>query len=986
MDLLWVVGLTVIAVIVLLKVLVLLIGMNRLLKLQLWTPRKTPCLRAASGDLLPVLDAARTDMELAGFRYMHSWRERSMIAADDIPASYCDVYHHLAQDVHAEVYPSESPFEQRLYTVYLWNTYVDGKALLTVNGQLQSMVPYPSRVAVISDKSADLAGQLVTHLHVREMINVQRSDPADAPKIAQNLAERWLVRLDREAKVYQRSQSDDESIYGFRFWPSLKMAWQMRKASAPKSAKQRPTPSDASTATKPLIDMRAARQLRDRYSFVRTLCALRSMLAPRWYQSTGFVLSALAFVALGTWWWGITGALLIGGVIALHEGGHWLAMKLAGFRDVQVFFVPGMGGMTSGEKHEAAPFTHMLVYLAGPMPGLLLSLASIALVVKEPTILNTVWGPYLTMAALASLLVNGFNLLPVLPLDGGRVIELLVMARLPWLRFLFSLCSGAAMLAYGLHSSDKILLGVGILALISAQFQYRLAKAASLLSRQSTGTADNNRSFAHAAGDLFDFLGHASFSKWSYATKLAVGQTLLQRYLGRQPGWKESCAGLGLYIVCIILPVAMLFSFIHSAPTTMLSMAGQGLSSLLASSDANKPVTIAGHEDKDSADALQEDRMASRQARAEKITAAQGSERTAILRSVLDEASDNDAEDALRIAKIYYAENNNSLQATYLHADAALAMANAIRNWSDQDEPENARKNETDVANYLQEAEAILRARLRAQSDRRDTRLLAEVLQARDIDPDNPAQLILKEEVVSLFAKEKTEDDTQLLQAHQMLARAYYKSGRVDDAEHQLQTAEDDYACQSKDKADFFCHTLKIDEAWLLLNKKKFAEAQTLLSPVTDKEKQPGQNDLANRERHQIKWMIAMLQKDYRMAKEEAMALTQLREPGTGIWLIDLYIQRNQPAGNLPADLMLIETLRARGEQGEADKIAERLLEAQRKAHSEPGNLRSGNTEMACKIYPYGSLWKNQLQQTLLNIEQRETHCTPRAGMGHMSR
>ncbi|MBI3731672.1 MAG: site-2 protease family protein [Burkholderiales bacterium] len=982
MDLLWGIGVTVIAVILLLQVLILVISMNRLLKLQLWTPRKTPCLRIASGDLLPVLDAARTEMEQAGFRYMHSWRERSMIAANDIPASYCDVYHHLAQDVHAEVYPSESHLDQRLYTVYLWNTYVDGRALLTVNGLLQTMVPYPARVTVINDKSADLAGQLATHLHVRELLTVQRSDQADAPKIAQNLAERWLVRLDREAKVYQRGQRDDEKIYGFRFWPSLKMAWQMRKASAHKSAK---SPVNSVT-TKPTVDIAAARQLRDRYSFVRTLCVLRSMLAPRWYQYTSFVLSALAFLALGTWWWGITGALVIGGVIALHEGGHWLAMKLAGFRDVQVFFVPGMGGITSGEKHEASPFTHMLVYLAGPMPGLLLSLASITLIVKDPAILNAAWGPYLTMAALASLLVNGFNLLPVLPLDGGRVIELLVMARLPWLRFLFSMCSGMAMLAYGLYTNDKIVLGIGIFALIGAQFQYKLAKAASLLSKQNIQAPDSNRNFAQAAGDLFDFLGHASFSKWSYANKLAVGQTLLPRYLGRQPGWKESSAGLGIYIACIILPVAALFSLIYSAPTTMLSLAGQGMSSLLASSDANKPVAISENEGKDAVHSWQEERKILRQARAEKITAAQGNERAGILKSALDEASDGDAEDALRIAKIYYAENNNSVQPTYLHADAAFAMASAIRNWSDQDEPENAKKNEADVANYLQEAEAILRARLHAQSDRNDARLLAEVLQARDVDPDNPAQLILKEEVVSLFAKDKNEDDTQLLQAHQMLARAYYRTGRVDDAEHQLQTAANDYDCSTKEANDFFCLTLKMDQIWLLVSKKNFAEAQTILGKVTNKTKDPLQNSLANLESHQIKWMIAMLQKDYKVATQEAMAMTQLHTPGTGNWLIDLFIQRAQPASNLQSDLMLIESLRAQGDQDDANKIAERVLEAQRKARAEPGNLRSATSEMVCRINPHGGAWKSQFQQTLLNIELRETRCTPRQGVSQISR
>ncbi|MFZ6744011.1 site-2 protease family protein [Undibacterium sp. JH2W] len=978
MDLVWTVGVTVVAVVLLLQVLVLLIGMNRLLKLQLWAPRKTASLRTACGDLLPVLDAARIEMEAAGFRYMHSWRERSMVAANDIPASYCDVYHHLGQDVHAEVYPTESPYDKRLYTIYLWNTYIDGKALLTVNGgMLHTIVPYPSRVTVIDDKSKDFAGQLATHLHVRELITVQRSDPAEAPQIAQNLVERWLVRLEREGKVYQRSQRGDETIYGFRILPALKMAWNMRKANQQKRSQV------YASNTNLAADIAVARQLRDRYAFMRTLCALRSMQAPRWYQYTGFTLSALAFLALGAWWWGLAGAVLIGAIIALHEAGHWLAMKLAGFRDVQVFFIPGMGGVTSGEKHEARPLTHMLVYLAGPMPGLILSLASFALIAWQPDLLNTTWGPYLSMAALASLLVNGFNLLPVLPLDGGRIIELLIVARLPWLRFLFSLASGLAMLVYGLNLGDKVLLGIGMLIVFSARFQFKLARAASLLLQQKVPPAKGNKNFAREAGDLFDFLSHASFSKWNYASKLAVGQNLLTRYLGGLPGWKESSAGLGIYLACIIFPVAALLGLFYASPDAMLHMAGQGFSGILAKNDTAEPVKL---NQAQASKSWEEERNILRQTRADKIAAAQGDERASILKNAFEEAGDDDPEDALRIAKIYYAENNNSVQATYFHADAAFAMAIALRQWSGQDEQDNKSKNDTDIANYLQEAEAILRARLHTQGDKNDARLLAEILQTRDSDTDNPTQLILRQEIVKLFAKDKDQDDTQLLRAHQALARSYYTSGRAAEAAQELQMAETDYDCATKKTDNYLCHSLKLNQAWLLVGEKKFEEAKQVLAPFATVTKSRSTDQQSSLEEHQIKWLIAILQKNYKQAKQEALAVNQVFLPDTGNWLTDVLFRRMRPASSYHADLMLIESLRGAGDQDEATKINERLLETQRKKHSEYADSRSTNSERPCTINTSGSAWKNPLQQSLLSIEQRETKCVPRLNTNQISR
>ena len=985
-DLLWTMGLSFVAVIVFLQVVSLMIGVNRLLKLQLWTPRKTPCLRHATGDMRTVLEAARAEMEQAGFRYMHSWRERAVTAAGDVPASYCDVYHHLAQDVHAEVYPSESPYEQRLYTVYLWNTYIDGRALLTLNGTLNTVVPYPGRVTVINDKSSDFAGQLATHLHVRELITVQRTDPVDAPEIAQNLAERWLVRLEREGKVYQRGQRGDEPVYGFRFWPALKMVWSLRKGGWRKSKTGMGSASSMSAA-----DVQAVRQARDRYSFVRTLCALRSMSAPRWYQLSMLFVSAVFFMALGSYLWGLTGALVIAAVIALHEAGHWAAMKLSGFRDVQVFFVPGMGGVTSGEKHEARPLTHMLVYLAGPMPGIVLALAAAALVVWQPDLLTSTTGPYLSMAIMAALLVNGFNLLPVLPLDGGRVIDLLLIARLPWLRFAFSLASGMAMLAYGLYINDRVLPAIGILMLIAAQFQYKLARTASLLQKQNVAPQPDKK-FAVAVAELFDFLEQPQFIKWSFTSKLAVGQALLPRYLGRLPGWKESATGLGIYLVSIMLPIAAIIALLMLSPGPTLSLAAQGGSNLLATTSGQAMPDIPVDQSKTGAASWEEEKNSMRQARAEKLNAAQGEARIATIKAAIEEASDSDPEDALRIARIYYAENNNSVQATYQHADAALSMAHALGNWAGEDEPENEKKNQADIANYLQEAEAILRTRLNnSGGDKNDARLLAEVLQARDYDPDNPSQLALKQEVVKLFAKDKQPGDTQLFGAHQMLARGYYRSGSIEEAEHELEAAYNDYECAGKLANNFFCQTANTDMAWILAGKKKFDEAGKLLAQAinattdapakgTAKRNKPGiQNEELVRTSHQIRWMMALQQKDFVQARAEAVALQNVKAPGTGTWWIDFFLSRNQPISNYQADLMLIESLRALGEQTEASKLSERLQETQRKAKTAAAKAgRPVSDEQLCRTPLYGNDWKNPFQQTLLNIEQRETRCKAR--------
>lgn len=108
--------------------------------------------------------------------------------------------------------------------------------------------------------------------------------------------------------------------------------------------------------------------------------------------------------------WDIAAVLL---PAAAHETGHLLALWLLGlpvrgFRvDLQGFCIEYGGA--------AGAVVHALVAAAGPLAGLLYAFA----LSRAATKLGSEW-LYLTSGV--SLLLSIFNLLPALPLDGGRIV------------------------------------------------------------------------------------------------------------------------------------------------------------------------------------------------------------------------------------------------------------------------------------------------------------------------------------------------------------------------------------------------------------------------------------------------------------------------------------------------------------------------------------------------------------------------------------
>ena len=127
-----------------------------------------------------------------------------------------------------------------------------------------------------------------------------------------------------------------------------------------------------------------------------------------------FVLFIAAFYFIFKW--DLQYILILTGVIFIHELGHFLAMRIYKYKDLSIFFIPLIGALASGQKDEISQKQKTIISLAGPLPGVLIGSGLIAL-----SLVNE--NDFLWRTGAIFIFLNLFNLLPVLPLDGGQIIK-----------------------------------------------------------------------------------------------------------------------------------------------------------------------------------------------------------------------------------------------------------------------------------------------------------------------------------------------------------------------------------------------------------------------------------------------------------------------------------------------------------------------------------------------------------------------------------
>ena len=935
MDLVYSIIATVFGLFVALQFSSLILIAARLVKLQLWAPTFTTVPRTDAAEELPYLDAAREVLEQEGFQYVSTRRVRSMIVEPSILDGHVDVYYHPDLDVHAETLAAGLPNPRVPFDISLLNTYADGSALLTVNGLCHYLLPFPKYVAIADGYVTTFALQLAHHLAEREKNPARRTDPAEAPALAAALANAMLPEMERSGSAYAAASRDGEPVYAMSLFATIKLALRMRSGAGRRAAMQaQQRKSDLPPESAPEVRLAS-----ERHAFVRSLLTLNSLHSPRWFRWSAFVVSAAAFIGLGAWWWGLSIALVLGAVVALHEGGHWLAMRLAGFRNVQVFFVPGMGAATSGEKHGANPLTHLAVYLAGPMPGLLLAMGGIAWMMFGHVDSGAWWYPTFIMAIGVSFVLNLLNLAPVMPFDGGRVVDLFVFGRLPWCRFAFGLASGAVLLGLGFASGDKVVGGLGLLSFIWLPHYYRIAKVSRDLLRQGAKAPVAQEEFRAAAGRLFDFLAQSAYAKWSYQAKMNVGRNILPRFLGRLPDLKEALSGVFIYVICCVAPLALLAAFALSQP--------RGLKALLPPADPG-PHPIAA-----------QDLAAKQRARNEaRLAAASGPvQRLEVLNDLFDDAREYDeVDEEVRLARLLYATAAWFTPPSSKRADAAYKLALALREKDDKQSTQQ-------IASLLSEAEHILRLRLARKDDGDDALSLAQVIDADTYGNATDPKLAKLQEIVELHAAHRDKSGGRLLEARTALARALDEAGRSTEAENQLTQAQFD-ARRMPQRWDYSVNSLALNHAWFLVSSHRPQDAVRRIAPQLAKPIGPhSQAYSPGRDFHMLAAIAARSRGDWRQVQALTTPLHIYGSAARSTWLASLFRPKLY---DLQAGLLLVEAKRQLGHDADADK----LVSAMRGQYVG----KNSGTPTCSLDYAYDS-WRKELAKAVGDVEKREFKC-----------
>src|SRR5580704_14723306 len=120
--------------------------------------------------------------------------------------------------------------------------------------------------------------------------------------------------------------------------------------------------------------------------------------------------SFAAYAFLFTWQF----AVIILGMLVIHEYGHLRCMKHYGMRTRGIYLIPLLGAAAVAEDNFPSRRAEATIALAGPLTGALLAAGTGLLYFATRN------GTFAAAAAWIAL-VNLFNLLPVVPLDGGRV-------------------------------------------------------------------------------------------------------------------------------------------------------------------------------------------------------------------------------------------------------------------------------------------------------------------------------------------------------------------------------------------------------------------------------------------------------------------------------------------------------------------------------------------------------------------------------------
>ncbi len=306
------------------------------------------------------------------------------------------------------------------------------------------------------------------------------------------------------------------------------------------------------------------------------------------------ILSLAAFIAAGASVskWEFSFLVILVGVLFVHELGHYFAMRLSGYRNLKMFFIPFLGAAVSGQSYNVPGWKKTIVSLMGPVPGIILAipLGIVALAFGYKMLM---------MIALTSLLINALNLLPIVPLDGGWVLHHVLFSRKVYLEIIFRIVAVGLLLLISLATADKFLMWFAIAVAVQIPLAFKQAQIVARL-RQANFVPvshDDQTIPPDAAVPIIERVKEA-FPR-NLTTRAAATHTIavFDRLNSRPPGWVASILFLFFHGACFVVALLCGVIFLAGKDGGFRSIANTGrnlrnLASLRANAELKQQVSL----------------------------------------------------------------------------------------------------------------------------------------------------------------------------------------------------------------------------------------------------------------------------------------------------------------------------------------------------------------------------------------------------------
>ncbi len=479
-------------------------------------------------DVIELFETPQEMLESFGFEKEHLQKLVMQVNTRDIEL-WQYIFFHPHHYSYASISTTTLPKNRAGYEIAFQAIYGARDLLLTTNNYMHYL-PAKYSDAYVEDIYSDNWEQVLSH-HLKRI-----EHRAESPL---HVEAQWYAQTDLEDSHHQIEVSiacgdmhkHDDGTYGFTLKGALKTVFRVFVG---ERRTRRPKVQARSSSTTQSVE-------RDITMYHQFKEASKSPLS-KWKKfalfSGSLLIFALAFGFVLSW----DVMVMIVGVLLLHEGGHLLAMYLLGYKELQILFLPFIGAVATSKQPQYSTYKSFIVLLMGPLPGIILGMALLFYTSAQ----SPEW-----IGELAGLLlvINLFNLLPIMPLDGGQILHQLLFFRRPMLQVFFMITSAVLALLLAVYLGPSMWL----IALLVLWVAYATSVQA-LFRRAFFASGVDMEDESAYLQQIFRFFKQPKYQNYTFSKKYHIAEHLLAHRLTRPLHVMTVVLLLGIYVTTLFAP------------------------------------------------------------------------------------------------------------------------------------------------------------------------------------------------------------------------------------------------------------------------------------------------------------------------------------------------------------------------------------------------------------------------------------------------